>query len=149
MKTLMVTVAIILGSFQMFASDLVITSSHPKPFSIKINGDIYHSYRGEVIVRDLAPGNYRITVISNNKHHQSGLTQHIHIPARANVFATVYPNKEIETREIVYYRPQHKVYAQSRPACRETVTYRNGYSYNNYNESEYYTAPDYYYQRRR
>ncbi|HOS84142.1 MAG TPA: hypothetical protein PK734_02605 [Bacteroidales bacterium] len=151
MKTLMVTAAIVFGTIQMFASDLVVTSTHAKPFSITINGFTYHSHRGELVVRDLAPGNYRIQVFSHNRNHKTYRTQYIHIPARANVFATVYPNNNIATQEIVYYKPQHKVYAKSQPVCRETVTYRHGSCYNHCeysNEPEYYRAPNYYHHRK-
>lgn len=151
MKTVLITVAIVFGSIQMFASDLVVTSTHPKPFSITIDGYTYHSQRGEIVVRDLAPGTYRVAVFSHNHHQKTSRIQYIYIPARANVFAVAYPNNEISTKEIVYYKPQHKVYAHSQPVCRETVTYRNGTCYNNcdrYNEPEYYTAPKYYNHRR-
>jgi|GEM_PF-6530312 hypothetical protein len=151
MKTIVTVIALIFGTFQMFASDLIITSTHAKPFSISIDGYMYHSQRGEVVVRDLAPGTYRVIVYSHPGNQRANRVQYIQIPPRANVFSTLYPNNDIVTQEIVYYKPNHKVYAKSEPVCRETVVYRHGYCYGGCDydyDTDYYRAPNYYDRRR-
>lgn len=155
MKTIAITAAILFGTLQMFASDLVMTGTTPKPFNVTIQGITYYSHQGEIFVRDLAPGNYRITIFSENKnsHHYNRCvytTEYITIPVNATVYTNVFPNNSLITESIVYFRPQ-KVYAHSRPVNHNNYykegcsnRYNSDYSYQNYdNNDNYYHAPEY------
>lgn len=156
MKTIAITAAILFGTFQMFASDLIMTGTTPKPFNVTIQGITYYSHQGEILVRNLAPGNYRITIFSENKnsHHYNRCvytTEYITIPVNATVYTNVFPNNNLITESIVYYRPQ-KVYAHSRPVnhndynrgnCKKQ--YNSDYSYQNYDNDDYYKNDDNYY----
>ncbi|MCQ2959863.1 MAG: hypothetical protein MJ198_06720 [Bacteroidales bacterium] len=88
MKRLMVILAIVCSSAQIFASQLVIKGNIDVPFSVFINGEKYYSYNNKVNVGYLPSGNYGLEIYTEGNSYELLYDYSIDIPRNATVYAT-------------------------------------------------------------
>lgn len=88
MKRLMVILAIICSSANIFASELVVNGKIDVPFSVFINGEKYYSYNNKVNVGYLPSGRYGMEIYTEGSSYELLYDYSIDIPKHATVYAT-------------------------------------------------------------
>ena len=121
MKTIVVLLAICLGSLQSFASSLIIQGSKHQVFSVKHKGVQYYSQNGQVYIAQINPGEQRIQVVLYNSSRGHGksrtiINTSVYIPLQSIVHANVLHSNNIHVARVEKIAPQRSV-AKSRPAA--------------------------------
>lgn len=88
MKRLMIILAIVFSSAQIYASRLVVKGNIDAPFSVFIGGEKYYSYKNEVNISNLPRGVYRMEVYVEGAAYEQLYDCSIDIPRNTTVRAT-------------------------------------------------------------
>ena len=88
MKRLMIMLAIVFSSAQIYASRLVVKGNIDAPFSVFIGGEKYYSYKNEVNISNLPRGVYRMEVYVEGTAYEQLYDCSIDIPRNTTVRAT-------------------------------------------------------------
>ena len=88
MKRLMIILAIVFSSAQIYASRLVVKGNIDAPFSVFIGGEKYYSYKNEVNISYLPRGVYRMEVYVEGAAYEQLYDCSIDIPRNTTVRAT-------------------------------------------------------------
>ena len=140
MKRLMILLAIVCSSLQMFASELIVKGEIDAPFSVFINGQKYYSYNHKVTISSIPKGYYNLQIYTEGSSYELLYDCNITIQRNAKVTATftgdnhiyVYTNA-VTTPVIVEVMPYpHRPVIHSEP--------RNVY-YSKPKKAPHYAAP--------
>ncbi len=88
MKRILTTLAIVLSSVQIFASELIIKGKIDMPFSVIINNEKYYSYNNQIHIPNLYKGTYFMEIYVEGYVCELLYNCSIDIPKNAIVTAT-------------------------------------------------------------
>lgn len=122
MKRLMVILAIVCSTANIFASDLVIKGNVDVAFSVFINGEKYYSYYHEVTVKNLPKGTYDVEIYTEGANFELLYDFSVNIPKNTTVYATfdgdntmyITNKKDVNNKIIINLTPYPK--RASKPA---------------------------------
>jgi len=150
MKKIAIIIAVTFGSFQLFASQIVIKGTTPKTFTVAFQNVKYNSYNGSVKITNVTPGNHEIKIIRQKFNHGQNTKivtkTRIQVPARSTVFADVYPNNSLVINHVQNNAKPKTVYnntpsnSHGSPHRANTTVYSTPKTYN----SHYTATPRYY-----
>ncbi len=132
MKRLMIILAIVFSSAQIYASRLVVKGNIDAPFSVFIGGEKYYSYKNEVNISNLPRGVYRMEVYVEGAAYEQLYDCSIDIPRNTTVRATFtgdnrmyitkYDNAPTIILDVTPYPHRHVHYA---PAPKPVPVYHS------------------------
>lgn len=116
MKRLLVILAIVCSTANIFASDLVIKGNVDVAFSVFINGEKYYSYYHEVIVKNLPRGTYDVEIYTEGANFELLYDFSVNIPKNTTVYATfdgdntmyITNKKDVNNKIIINLTPYPK-----------------------------------------
>ncbi len=95
MKRIMVILAMVLSSVNIFASELILKGNVDVPFSVYVNGEKYYSYNNKVTITNLPSGRYNLEIFTEGYSRELLYDYTVDVPYRSTVYATFNGNHKM------------------------------------------------------